>query len=194
MLTCSDGAWTGAPTFAYAWLRDGAPIGGQSASAYTVTADDVGHALRCRVTATNVIGSKAVDSSNEVVPTAKPAPTPSPGPGPTPNPSPSPVTPSSTEPKVIRPASVILLPSTKACVSRRSFKIRLRAPKGVTIASATVLVNGKKADVVKGRRLTAPVNLTGLPKGRFTVKVTITTATGRKVSDTRRYRTCAPKR
>ena len=99
-----------------------------------------------------------------------------------------------TEPAKINASQLISLPSAKACVSRRNFKVRLRAPSGVTIASAAVFVNGRRVDVIKGRRLKAAVNLTGLPKGRFAVKITVTTATGRKVSDIRRYRTCSPKR
>ncbi len=96
-------------------------------------------------------------------------------------------------PAAITASQLIRLPSTKACVSRRNFKVRLRAPGGVTIASAAVFVNGKRVDVIKGKRLRAPVSLIGLPKGRFTVKITVTTATGRKVTGTRRYRTCTPK-
>ena len=35
------------------------------------------------------------------------------------------------------------------------------------------------------------VNLRGLPKGRFKVRITVTLADGRKVRTTRKYRTCA---
>jgi hypothetical protein len=48
--------------------------------------------------------------------------------------------------------------------------------------------------VLKGKRLTAPVDLRGLPKGRFTVKIVAVTSAGQKLSSSRRYRTCAPKR
>jgi len=44
--------------------------------------------------------------------------------------------------------------------------------------------------VVVGRRLTAPVDLRNLPRGRYTVKIAATTASGRVVQGTRRYRTC----
>ena len=190
-LTCSDGTWTGATSFAHAWRSDGTDIPGQSGGTYVVQAGDVGHVLDCRVTATNAAGPASQLSSNSVTPTATPV-TPAPSQAP---PAATPkATPATTEPATIKPSQVITLPSTKVCVSRRSFRIRLRAPAGVTIASAAVFVNGKRADVVKGKRLSAPVNLTGLPKGRFSVKITVTTATGRKVTDTRRYKTCAPKR
>lgn len=192
-LTCSDGTWSGATFFAYAWRRDGVEIAGASSAQYPVTEGDVGHVLDCRVTATNASGPAAQLSSNSVAPTAAPV-----APEPTP-PAPASATlattaTGTTEPATISASQVIALPSTKACVSRRSFRIRLRAPSGVTIAKAAVFVNGRRVDVVKGKRLSAPVNLKGLPRGRFTVKITVTTTTGRTVTDTRRYRTCAPKR
>jgi len=86
------------------------------------------------------------------------------------------------------------LPSTKACLSRRSFTIRLRIPSGVTVTSATVLVNGRSVAVRRGARLRAPVNLIGLPKGRFTVKIAVRLGGGKTISGTRSYRTCAAKR
>ena len=188
-LACSDGTWSGATSFTYAWRRDGTDIAGASSAQYVVQTGDVGHTLDCRVTAANTAGPTSQLSSNSVTPTAVPVTPPPPAAT-----APPKATPASTEPATIKASQVITLPSTKACVSRRSFRIRLRAPSGVTIASAAVFVNGKRVDVVKGKRLSAPVDLKGLPKGRFSVKITVTTATGRKVTDTRRYRTCAPKR
>jgi hypothetical protein len=91
-------------------------------------------------------------------------------------------------------ATVVTLPSTRRCVSRRRFRIRLRQPKGARIASATVELNRKKAATRRGARITAPIDLRGLPKGRFTVKITLVLADGRKVTGSRRYRTCAPKK
>lgn len=118
-------------------------------------------------------------------------PAPSPAPVPAPQPTAAPVTEPSPAPKL---ASLATLPSTRKCVSRRSFRIRLREPKGVQIAEARVFVNGRRVKTVKGVRRTANVDLRGLPKGRFTVKIELRTADGRKVTGTRRYRTCAPKR
>ncbi len=97
-------------------------------------------------------------------------------------------------PPAIKPSAVFTLPSNKKCASRRSFRIRLKSPKGVKLASATVRVNGKLVKTVKGKRLTAPVDLRGLPKGSFTVKVEARTTDGRVVRDTRRYRTCVANR
>ena len=86
------------------------------------------------------------------------------------------------------------LPSTRRCVSRRNFRIRLREPKGTKFRRATVKVNGKLVATRKGKRVTAPVDLRGLPKGRYKVEIRITTSTGRVIKGTRRYRTCVAKK
>jgi hypothetical protein len=80
-------------------------------------------------------------------------------------------------------------------VSRRKFTIRLRrAPRGDRIRSAVVTVNGKRARVVRGKRLRAAISLRGLPKGTFRVRVTVRTRKGRTLRSARTYRTCVPRR
>ncbi len=112
---------------------------------------------------------------------------------PNPPPAPSP-TPAAPEPLPrIEVAGIIAFPSTRRCVSRRSFRIRLRVPRGLTAKSARVVVDGKQVKVLRGSRLTAPVDLRTLPRGRFKVEITISLADGRTIRDSRRYRTCAPK-
>jgi hypothetical protein len=92
-------------------------------------------------------------------------------------------------------SSVVSLPrATRKCRSRRHFRIHLREPKADPLVRATVDVNGRRAKVIVGARLTAPVDLRGLPKGRYTVKIVATTTSGRVVQGTRRYRTCARSR
>jgi hypothetical protein len=60
-LSCSTGSWSGNPdSYAYSWLRDGAPIAGQSASGYVVQSADLGHSLACEVTATNSGGEYTI--------------------------------------------------------------------------------------------------------------------------------------
>ena len=103
------------------------------------------------------------------------------------------VTPPSPPAKLVA-ASLLTLPSVRRCVSRRAFRIRLRKVAGVTLKEMRIFVNGKRVRVVRGKRLSAPVDLRGLPKGRFTVQVTVTATDGRKLTERRRYRTCAPKR
>ncbi|MCW2986696.1 MAG: hypothetical protein JWR63_4266 [Conexibacter sp.] len=86
------------------------------------------------------------------------------------------------------------LPSAKRCISRRAFTIRIRKLPGVTFTFAVVKVNGKRVKTVKRARITAPVNLKGLPAGKAKVSITATASDGRTVTGTRTYRTCATKR
>jgi hypothetical protein len=56
-LTCDPGTWSGSPTFAYKWLRDGALIAGAGASSYALQEADAGAAVQCQVSATNAGGT-----------------------------------------------------------------------------------------------------------------------------------------
>ncbi len=114
----------------------------------------------------------------------KPAPVVEPEPEPEPGASPQPTPPA---------AGGVAGVQQKSCKSKRSFRIRLRIPKGKKAISATVRVNGKKVKVVRGKRLRAPVRLRGLPKGKVRVRITIRLANGRKISGVRTYHTCVPK-
>ena len=71
-LTCDPGTWTGSPTFTFEWLRDGVPITGATGSTYTLTPDDVGKQITCRVTGTNGAGNDQA-TSGPVTPGARPA-------------------------------------------------------------------------------------------------------------------------
>ncbi|HEV3227978.1 MAG TPA: CocE/NonD family hydrolase [Solirubrobacteraceae bacterium] len=82
------------------------------------------------------------------------------------------------------------LPAGRACVSRRSFLIRLRHPSGQRLVRATVLVNGRRVKVLRGARLRAPVDLTGLPRGTFKVQIWSVTNRGVRIHETRTYHTC----
>jgi hypothetical protein len=58
VLSCTMGIWNNDPTsYAYQWLRGGAPIGGGTANNHTIVVADAGTILTCRVTATNSAGS-----------------------------------------------------------------------------------------------------------------------------------------
>lgn len=70
-LMCTPGSWTGSPAFAFGWLRDGTPVTGATGRFFLVGSGDVGHALSCRVTATNAGGSASA-TSNTVTPQAPP--------------------------------------------------------------------------------------------------------------------------
>lgn len=102
-----------------------------------------------------------------------------------------------TEPVIEQQQSQQQQVRSKACVSRRALRIRLRTGRRKhqqsRIVSAKVWVNGRRVKVTGGSRLRATVNLRNLPKGRFAVKIRLRLADGGIVRETRRYRTCAPK-
>ena len=100
---------------------------------------------------------------------------------------------------VKKPPGVIGLPSNKKCVSRRKFRIRIRQPGGIQIQTALVFVNGKKERVLtrkvfQKKRKVANVNLRGLPRGTFKVRIVVLTSEGKTLRGTRTYRTCTKKR
>jgi hypothetical protein len=88
---------------------------------------------------------------------------------------------------------IITAPPNKQCVSRRDFAIHVQQLKGLTYRRVSVDVNGRAVAVVKGARFHARVDLRGLPKGRYTVRITVLTTSGRQISGTRAYHTCAAK-
>jgi hypothetical protein len=94
---------------------------------------------------------------------------------------------------------VVKLPSNKKCVSRRRFRIKLRQPGGVQIQTALVFVNGQRVRTVKRKifkklRTTARVDLRGLPKGTFFVRIVVLTTKGQTLKGTRKYKTCRKKK
>jgi Tol biopolymer transport system component len=97
-------------------------------------------------------------------------------------------------PKLGKAPPAATLPSTRRCVSRRRFRIRLARPSGDPLRSAEVFIGSKRVRRIRGRKLTTPIDLRGLPKGKFKVRVVVKTRSGRKLSITRTYRTCVPKR
>jgi hypothetical protein len=64
-LSTTNGTWSGipTPTFTYQWQRAGSNIGSATSSTYLLVAADVGSAIRCVVTATNVAGSSSANSN-----------------------------------------------------------------------------------------------------------------------------------
>ncbi len=82
----------------------------------------------------------------------------------------------------------VQLPSSRPCRSRRDFTIRLR--RGVRARVTRVYVNGRLVKTVRGSR--AQIDLRGLPRKTYVVRVVATLRSGRVVRETRRYRTCVP--
>ena len=90
------------------------------------------------------------------------------------------------------PVSVLPAPAPSAvCGSRRDFTIRLR-PKRKRLLSAVVLVNGKRVKASRDAtgRLRARVDLTGLPRGSYRVRVDARAKHGRRYKEIRTYKVC----
>ncbi len=87
--------------------------------------------------------------------------------------------------------------STHRCFSRRHFPIHIARRRHVRLLGAAVYVNGRRAAVHPGRRLRADVDLQGLPRGRFEVRVVLRLRSrGRTMTlrMTRTYHTCVARR
>jgi hypothetical protein len=86
------------------------------------------------------------------------------------------------------------LPSAKQCLSVRLFKIHLSDPKYDPFKTVSVTIKGRKFPTArKGKYIVATINLKGLPKGAFTVKIKATTVLGHSLSASRTYHTCKKK-
>lgn len=84
-----------------------------------------------------------------------------------------------------------LPPQKKGCSSRRRFPIRLKEPPGDALASAKITLGRKKLPITRsGGRLRSVVDLRGLPRGRYTLKIVAKTVRKRTITGSRRYRTC----
>ncbi len=83
---------------------------------------------------------------------------------------------------------------SRGCASRRRFPIRLKEPPGDAIAATPkpkVTRNGTRIPVVfRAGRWRSVIDLRGLPRGRYTFKITATTVRGRTITGSRTYRTC----
>ena len=97
------------------------------------------------------------------------------------------------KPNPILPASAFILPSANQCVRGRTLTIRLRRLQHVTWAAANVYVNRRHFKTIKRSQFTRPVKLTGLPTGRFVLRITAKATDGRSVTARRTYRTCVTK-
>jgi sugar lactone lactonase YvrE len=112
---------------------------------------------------------------------------------------------------VVTASQALALPSTKTCTSHRAFPIRVRRLAGVTYSSAVVAVNGANVPVyvytthrsrvrkigptaLNYKRFRAFVDLRGLVRGRYAVRVTAVTTNGQVLTATRHYRTCSSRR
>lgn len=85
----------------------------------------------------------------------------------------------------------LTLPNAKQCLRPGRFTIRLAEPKYDPFTKVTVVYRGRKlATAHRGNYILATVNLKGLSKNKFTVKVRATTVLGHHLSANRTYRLC----
>ncbi len=81
---------------------------------------------------------------------------------------------------------------TRVCGSRRAFPVRVRLPRGARVRSVRATLGGRRVAGSRrvGRYVRVPVDLRGRAPETVTLRVRVTLAGGRTVTDVRRYRTC----
>jgi hypothetical protein len=77
-----------------------------------------------------------------------------------------------------------------SCVKRRRLSVRLKAPRGVRVRSATVKVNGKVTARVKGAKRRVRVRLRRVRGNRIRVVVSVRAMNGRSYKSKRSYPAC----
>ncbi len=88
------------------------------------------------------------------------------------------------------PNGLLDAPAHNKCLSRRYFRIRLRKKFYPIIVGVTIKMP-KLTRILRRPPWGTIVDLRGLQKGRFAVKITALTTTGKTIKGTRHYRTCA---
>jgi hypothetical protein len=139
----------------------------------------------------------APEPTATATPIATPTPTPDPAAPTRTVPAPATPAPAPTTQPTVPPASdptgdvlgdALGLPSSRRCVKRRRLKIRLRAPGGARVLSATVRVGKRRITIKRAPR--RPIVLRRLPARRFKVEVAVRASNGRTYKTTRVYRAC----
>jgi hypothetical protein len=97
-------------------------------------------------------------------------------------------------PAVFGANGIVQAPSNRRCVSRRHFRIRVRSVPGIRVIDAVIFVNNHRVRTLHRRRIGAFVDLRGLPRGTFSVRIVALTGDGRTLRGTRVYHTCAARR
>jgi hypothetical protein len=92
-------------------------------------------------------------------------------------------------------AQSFTLPSARKCYSRRVFQIHVRDPRYDPLKEVLVTVAHRRLRVARhGRQFAATIDLKGLPRGTFTVRIHATTVLGHRLSGSRTYHTCTPRK
>jgi hypothetical protein len=94
-------------------------------------------------------------------------------------------------------ASTVILPQAKAkhvCLSRRDFIIHIREPRHDPFVTMWIYLDHKLLKFYRhGDEIAARIDLRGLPRGTYTVRIRARTAAGFTVKGHRTYHTCVPK-
>ena len=92
-------------------------------------------------------------------------------------------------------SEAVSLPTNKQCLSHRVLHIHLNDPKYDPLKKVVVTLRKRRIAVERrGNVFVATVDLKGLPRGAFTVKISVTTVLGYHFSGSRTYHTCVAKR
>jgi hypothetical protein len=86
-------------------------------------------------------------------------------------------------------ADALGLPASTSCVKRGKLTLRLKAPAGAKVVSATIKVNGKTKARLKGKKAAKAVKLSKL-KRKTKLSITIKASDKRTYSATRTYMAC----
>jgi hypothetical protein len=96
-------------------------------------------------------------------------------------------------PATFAAGDIVKLPAGKRCRTSRKLRLKVTVPAGAAVSSIRLAV-GKIKKTVTGAAVAKPITLARLPKGRYTVTVTVILSDGRKLIEHRSYRTCPKKK
>ncbi len=89
----------------------------------------------------------------------------------------------------------VTLPSSRRCLSRRSFQIHLHAARYDPFRTVIVRLGSRPLAARRhGRDFVVTVDLRGRPRGAFKVSIRIVTVLGHAIAGTRTFHTCVAKR
>ncbi len=151
-LACASGTWSGvpAPALGRAWLRDASPIAGATTPNYTVQPGDRGHALSCRVSASNLAGTDAAES-NAVAIAAPPVPQTAPLTPPPPPPPPPPAFVFAPPPAVDRSAPPATIAGARSQLLGPTVTLKVTCPVEPCRASATSTIRVPRVGRARAR-------------------------------------------
>jgi hypothetical protein len=133
----------------------------------------------------------ATNATEAATPTPTPTPTTTPPVTDTPTTPTSPTTPTTpTTPSVpVALADALGMPASTSCVKSGKLTLRLKAPAGAKVVSATIKVNGRTKAKLKGKKAAKAVKLSRL-KGTTKLSVSIKASDKRTYSAARTYKAC----